>query len=146
MWRMTSRAGRNMIEAFEGRRHKAYRCSANVLTVGIGHTGPDVTPETVWSDAEIDERFSADLRKVEIAINKLVTAPITQPSFDACVSLAYNIGLHNFKTSTLLRLMNQGRHRDAAAEFPRWSFANGQQMPGLIRRRRAETEMFLQRD
>jgi lysozyme len=66
--------------------------------------------------------------------------------FDALVSLAFNVGLHNLKSSTLLKLLNRGEHLKAAAEFTRWSFANGLQMPGLLRRRRAEAEMFLRRD
>jgi lysozyme len=143
---MTSRAGRNMIESFEGRRHKAYKCPAGVWTCGIGHTGPDVTPETVWSDAEIDERFSSDLRKFEIGVNRLVLVPITQPMFDAVCTLAYNIGLSALASSTLLRKLNAGDVAGAANEFGRWIHANGQKLPGLIRRRRAETEMFLHRD
>jgi lysozyme len=145
MWRMTSRAGRNMIESFEGRRHKAYKCPAGVWTCGVGCT-TDVGPETVWSDAEIDERFSADLRKFEVAVNKLVLVPITQPMFDAVCSLAYNAGLSALASSTLLRKLNAGDVAGAANEFGRWIHANGQRLPGLIRRRRAETEMFLHRD
>jgi lysozyme len=149
MWRVTSARGREMIESFEGRRHTAYPDPATggkPWTIGIGSTGPDVVPGLTWTDQEIDERFTADLRKFEVGINKLVTAPISQNAFDAVCSLAYNIGLQNLRTSTLLKLLNQGRHRDAAAEFYRWSFANGQQMPGLLRRRRAEMALFVSRD
>jgi lysozyme len=146
MWRMTSRAGRNMIEAFEGRRHKAYKCPAGKWTCGIGHVGPDVGPETVWSDEEIDERFSADLRKFEIGVNKLVLVPITQPSFDACVSIAYNTGLSALASSTLLRKLNAGDQAGAANEFLRWDKVAGKPVVGLTRRRRAEMAMFVSRD
>lgn len=149
MWRVTSARGRELIESFEGRRHTAYPDPATggkPWTVGIGSTGPDVVPGLTWTDTEIDERFTADLRRFEVGINKMLLVPVTQNQFDSLVSLNYNIGLHNFQSSTLLKLLNRGEHWKAAGEFTRWSFANGQQMPGLLRRRRAEMELFVRRD
>lgn len=145
MWRETSKAGRDFIESFEGRRNRAYRCPAGTWTCGIGSTGPDIGQDTVWTDTEIDEHFVADLRKFEIGVNKLVTAPLNQNRFDALVSLAYNIGLTSFKSSTLLKLLNKGAYVQAAAEFERWSHAGGQVLPGLLRRRKAEAAVFLTR-
>lgn len=149
MWRQTSARGREMIESFEGRRHTAYPDPATggkPWTIGIGSTGPDVVPGLTWTDQEIDERFSADLRKFEVGINKMLMRPVSQSQWDAIISLVFNVGLQNFKTSTMLRLLNNGCFREASLQFERWSFANGQQMPGLLRRRRAEAEMFLQKD
>jgi lysozyme len=146
MWRMTSRAGRELIRQFEGERLESYRCPANKWTISVGVCGPHVTEGMKITQAESDELFAATLRTFELAINKLITAPVSQNQFDAIISLVYNIGLGNFQRSTLLRLLNQGRHRDAVLEFTRWSFANGQQMPGLLRRRRAEMAMFVSRD
>lgn len=149
MWRMTSARGRALIEQFEGRRHTAYPDPATggkPWTIGIGSTGPDIGPGTVWTDAEIDERFSADLRRFEIGVNKMLLVPVSQNAFDALVSFAYNCGLHNLLTSTLLTLLNRGEPVRAAAEFYRWSYASGRQLPGLLRRRKAEAEMFLTRD
>jgi lysozyme len=146
MWRVTSARGRELIESFEGRRNRAYRCPAGIWTCGIGCAGPDIGPDTEWTDDEVEARFSADLRKFEVGINKLVTAPITQPMFDALVSLAFNVGLHNFKNSTLLKMLNKGAYRQAADEFGRWCHAGSVVLPGLVRRRRAEAAMFLRRD
>jgi lysozyme len=146
MWRMTSRAGRNMIESFEGRRNKAYRDVGGVYTCGIGCTGPDINADTVWTDDEVEEYFSAALRRVEVGVNRLATVPLSQNQFDSLVSLAFNVGLQNFKTSTLLRLLNRGEYRLAAAEFGRWIHVSGAVLPALVRRRRREAEMFLQRD
>jgi lysozyme len=149
MWRVTSARGREMIESFEGRRHTAYPDPATggkPWTIGIGSTGPDVVPGLTWTDAEIDERFSADLRRFEVGVNKMLLVPVSQNQFDALVSFVYNCGLQNLKTSTLLRLLNRGEYSKAAAEFNRWVHAGGQLLPGLVRRRRAEAAMFLQKD
>jgi lysozyme len=149
MWRVTSKAGRDLIESFEGRRHQSYPDPATggkPWTIGVGSAGPDIVPGMAWTDAEIDERFAADLRKFEVGINKMLLVPVTQNQWDAIVSLVYNIGLGNFRSSTLLRLLNKGCYREASLQWERWSFANGQQMPGLLRRRRAEMELFVRRD
>lgn len=146
MWRVTSARGRELIESFEGRRNKAYRDVGGVYTCGIGCTGPDINADTVWSDEEIEEYFSAALRKFEVGVNRLVTVPLTPNQFDALVSFVYNCGLHNLQSSTLLRLLNRGDYLKAAAEFGRWVHAGGQLLPGLVQRRRREAEMFLKRD
>lgn len=146
MWRVTSKTGRDLIESFEGRRHTAYpdpATSDKPYTIGIGSTGPDVVRGLTWTDQEIDERFAADLRKFEVGINKMLMVPVTQNQWDAIISLVYNIGLSNFKSSTLLRLLNKGCYREASLQFERWSHAGGQQMPGLLRRRRAEMALFV---
>ena len=40
----TSQAGIDLIKLFEGVSFNAYVCPAGVLTIGYGHTGPDVKP------------------------------------------------------------------------------------------------------
>jgi lysozyme len=146
MWRVTSARGREMIRAFEGERLESYRCPAGKWTISVGVTGPHVTEGMKITQAESDELFAAALRGFEQGANKLVTAPLTQNMWDAIISLVYNIGLGSFRSSTLLRYLNRGEHRMAAAEFGRWVHAGGQLLPGLAKRRRAEAEMFLQRD
>lgn len=146
MWRVTSARGRELIRGFEGERLESYRCPANKWTISVGVTGPHVTEGMKITQAESDELFAASLRTFEQGVNKLVTAPVTQNMWDAILSLVYNIGLQNFKTSTLLKLLNRGEHRMAAAEFGRWIHVSGAVLPGLVRRRRAEAELFLRRD
>jgi lysozyme len=68
---------------------------------------------------------------------------VSQSQFDACVSLAFNIGCAAFGKSTLARKIAQGDVSGAADEFLRWDKAGGKQMAGLTRRRRAERALFL---
>jgi lysozyme len=59
------------------------------------------------------------------------------------VSFAYNVGTHNLRESTLLKLFNAGDIAGAAEQFPRWNKANGKILPGLVARRDAERRLFL---
>ena len=76
------------------------------------------------------------------AVNLRVTVPLSQHEFDALVCFSYNVGVGAFGTSTLLRLLNQGKREEAAAQLLRWTKAGGRELPGLIRRRRSERVLF----
>jgi lysozyme len=84
-----------------------------------------------------------DMTYAQQAVDRLVKAPLTQNQFDALVSFVFNIGEGAFAASTLLRLLNKRRYDEAALEFNRWIHAGGKRLEGLIRRRRAERELFL---
>jgi lysozyme len=72
-----------------------------------------------------------------------VHVPLTQNQFDALVSFVFNLGVGNFRTSTLLKKLNAGDNDGAAQEFGRWIHAGGKALPGLVRRREAERALFL---
>jgi lysozyme len=85
-----------------------------------------------------------DLSTFEKAVNKVLTIPIQQSQFDACVSLCYNIGQGNFTSSTLVKMLNAGTAPDLIApQFLRWDKAKGKPLAGLTRRRKAEMALFL---
>lgn len=137
--------GRALIQQFEGCRLTAYRCPAGIWTCGWGSTGEDVTATTVWDQEHADRRFVADLDRFETGVQRLVKVALNQNQFDALVSLAFNIGLVNFANSTLLRLLNASQYDRAGSEFARWCHAGGALLPGLIRRRSAERDLFTTR-
>jgi lysozyme len=58
------------------------------------------------------------------------------------VDFCFNAGRGNFLQSTLLRKVNTGDYAGAAAQFGLWVHAGGEVVPGLVRRRQAEAEMF----
>ena len=68
--------------------------------------------------------------------------PVTQNQFDALVCFAYNVGIGNLKSSTLLRMINDGQANAAGSQFLRWNKANGKVLSGLVNRRQAEMELF----
>lgn len=136
--------GVKLIQQFEGLRLKAYQDAVGVWTIGYGHTGPDVTPGLVISQAQADALLARDLSRFEAGVTRLALVPLNQNQFDALVSFSYNLGLGSLQNSTLLRLLNQRDYAGAAAQFPRWNKAGGKVLPGLTRRRAAEQALFLQ--
>lgn len=143
----TSSNGRALIRQFEGDKLTAYICPAGVLTIGVGHTGPDVKRGMTITQAQSDALLVADLAKFEAAVARLVKVPVTQNQFDALVSFAFNLGGGALGGSTLLKLLNGGRYAEAAAQFSKWDKAtvNGKKvaLPGLTKRRAAEAALFL---
>lgn len=138
--------GKIFIQNFEGLRLEAYQCSAGVWTIGYGHTfgvqkGMKITKQ------QADDFFLKDVENFENMVKTLVRVPLCQGQFDALVSFAYNCGIGNLKSSTLLQLLNKGDYKGAAEQFLVWNkiTKNGKLIPceGLTNRRKAEREMFL---
>lgn len=138
----TSQKGIDLICSFEGFQSKAYICPAGVLTIGYGHTGPDVKKGMVITQQQGKELLAKDLARFENAVNSTVKVPINQNQFDAMVSLAFNIGANAFAGSTLAKKINAKDYAGAAEQFPRWNKGGGKVLTGLVRRRAAEKLLF----
>jgi len=134
--------GLALIESFEGKRLTAYLDSVKIPTIGVGHTGPEVCLGQTITDAECLDLLRGDVKEAEDAVNESVTAVLNQAQFDALVSLVFNIGAGAFKDSTLLRMLNAGQYEAAADQFQRWDRAGGRELPGLLKRRLAEADVF----
>lgn len=119
-------------------------------TIGWGHTGPEVVKGLVWTQAQADAAFVADIARFERDVLSLVKVPVTQGQFDALVLFAYNVGsdidadkiAEGLGDSTLLRKLNARDYDGAALEFRKWNKNDGKVMRGLIRRRAAEAALW----
>lgn len=110
-------------------------------TIGWGATGRDIARGTIWTQAECDRRLERDLARCAGEVTRALGAAPTSPNqFDALVSFHYNTGA--IARATLTRLHRAGRFDDAAREFARWINAGGRPLPGLIRRRQAEAQLY----
>ncbi|HDX8614935.1 lysozyme [Aeromonas veronii] len=112
-------------------------------TIGRGHTGPEVKPGLVWTQAQADAAFLVDIARFERDVLSLVKVPVNQGQFDALVLFSYNVGSKALESSTLLRKLNAGDYDGAAVEFRRWNKNDGKVMRGLTRRRAAEECLFM---
>ena len=136
------RLGLELIKNSEGFKADAYLCPAGVWTIGYGHTkgvkrGDTCTPE------EAETWLIQDIAEAEKAVNRLVTAPLTQNKFDALVDFVFNLGFDAFYGSTLRKKINvDPEDPTIVGEFGRWIYANGQRLPGLVRRRKAEVDLY----
>jgi lysozyme len=114
-----------------------------VLTIGYGHTGPDVVIGRSITKETAEQLLRDDLAKVEPAVRAALKVPVGQHQYDACVSLAYNIGNAAFAKSTLVKLVNAGASdAEITQQFLRWCRDGGKVVPGLQRRRQAEAHMW----
>ena len=147
---MSAACRRQIVEPCEGRRLVAYRDCVGVLTIGYGHTSragpPQVTPGMKITQAEADDILSRDLAVFERGVAALIAGAkggVTQCEFDALVDLAFNVGLGNLKSSSLLRAFRAGDKAGAARKFMDWNKAGGRVIAGLTQRRQRDRAWFL---
>jgi len=131
----------SLLKKFEGCKLKAYRCPAGVCTIGYGHTSaagaPMVNDGMTITQAQADDILKRDIVKYEIAVMDLVKVPLTQNQFDVLVDFAYNAGVGNLKSSTMLKKVNAGDLDAVPSELMKWTKGGGKVLPGLVRRRQA---------
>ena len=147
--RQINKAGERLIKAFEGLELEAYPdpgTGGKPWTIGWGatedHDGKPFKKGDRITEAEAHALFDKDTDRFEAAVDKLTGGIATDNQFAAMVSLAFNIGVGNFKESTLLRKHNEGDYAGAAEQFERWKYANGRVLKGLVRRRREEAALY----
>ncbi|WP_397321946.1 lysozyme [Pantoea agglomerans] len=137
-----SNNGINLVKRFEGLELKAYRDSVGILTIGYGHTHA-VKAGDIITGEQADAFLREDLQVAELTVNTNVKVKLTQGQFDALVSFVFNLGSGNFVKSTLIKKLNAGDYAGSADEFGKWVNAGGKKLPGLVKRRAAEREVFL---
>lgn len=137
---MLTDEGIRLIQHFEGCRLTAYQDVVGVWTIGYGHT-EDVHPGMTITQHQADIMLGADLAQFADQVRAIVPA-MADHQFSALVSFSYNVGVGALKSSTLLRLIRDGSWWDAANQFARWNKAGGQVLPGLVKRRWAERDLF----
>lgn len=139
----------DLIKSFEGLYLHAYPDPGThgaPFTIGYGTTridGKPVDPNLTITKEQAEQYLEFEVNEKAKAVDSLLEIPVTQGQYDALVSFAYNCGVGNLKSSTLLRLVNSGDIANAADQFLRWNRAAGRVLPGLTRRRQAERELFL---
>ena len=141
----------DFIKKFEGYRDTVYTCAAGKKTIGYGFTDASVVAKGRITRAEADKELNRICNTIAARVRREVAKgkgkPMTAKEETAIVSFVYNVGWHNFKRSTLLRLLKQGKRGAAiGAELRKWKYvtANGRKTvsKGLAKRRNAEAAMF----
>jgi lysozyme len=143
---MVNDATIKMIKEFEGEVLKVYLDPVGLLTCGVGHLvkqgepyklGQKITPE------ESEALLRKDLEVAERAVRNRVKVLLNENQYGALVSFVFNLGEGNFGKSTLLQKVNAGDFDGASVQFSKWVNAGGHRLPGLVRRRETEKELFL---
>ena len=145
--RLPSRNGILLIKRWESWSAAPYLCPAGWWPIGWvctrGLDGRSITGEhppisefigmaMIWREVMLAVR----------AVNSLCPVQLETHQLDALTSFTYNLGSGNLQASTLRRMVMREDHQAAAKEFPRWVFAGGRKLRGLVYRREAEAALF----
>ena len=148
-----------MIKHHEGVRTRPYRCPALLWTVGVGHVIdprhigvklderknlpiPDGWDRQLGMD-EVNEILANDLVAFERGVLRLCPSNTSNGQFDALVSFSFNVGLGNLQRSSIRMKHNRGDFEGAAEAFMQWTKAGVKELPGLVKRRKDERNLYL---
>lgn len=141
----TSRIGIEFIKKFEGCKLKAYKPvpTEKYYSIGYGHYGADVKKGMEISQSQAEAYLVKDLATAENALN-ITGVNFTQNQFDSLVSWIYNLGVGNFKSSTMRKYIIARKESEPITDqMVKWVNSNGKPLLGLKRRRVAEANMFI---
>ena len=147
--RPTPDCGLDLIKHFEGWSATPYMCPAAHPTIAWGAIwGRDGKRVTMSHPAVTKEQgtdlLKRDLNICERSVIQLINTELSDEQYAALVSFCFNLGSGSLECSTLRKKLNRGDYDGAAREFGRWVFAGGKRLRGLVLRRRAEMELFLE--
>ena len=164
--RRINQAGLELVKEFEGFESRRFRSGpkrgqfvpnggvtcyldpVGVPTIGYGNidsvTRADVDRKII-SPQEAENLLRSDLKTAEDAVSQLITVNLSDNEFSALVSFTFNLGAGALQNSTLRKRLNRGDNRTSIAndEFRKWVLGGGRELPGLVRRRNAEKDLFL---
>lgn len=133
----------------EGLRRAWYVDPASIITVCIGHTGPDIDKTKVYSLNECKALLTEDMNRA------IQTLESCRPGLPVNILAAYSDAVFNLgptiacdtTKSTAARYLAAGDYRAACNQLPRWSYARvggvSVQLPGLVKRREMERQVCL---
>lgn len=111
-------------------------------TVGYGFT-KDVTSNSRMSIDTAETELKIEIVEYEQGVLKALKVKPTQAQFDACVSLAWNIGVPRFSTSSVKKAHNRGDFAAASRAFGLFNKSRGKVSRGLTLRRAREASLYL---
>lgn len=138
---------KELVKEFEGCSLKAYKCPAGIWTIGYGNTqyenGKAVKEGEVITLERAEQLLEIILIKFIQQVGELVKSNINQNQRDALTDFAYNCGVGNLRSSTLLKKVNADPNdKTIRIEFEKWTRANGKVLNGLVKRRTAEANLY----
>ncbi len=148
-----SQNGLEFIASFEGFADHLYNdpSPAGHCTIGIGHKLHDGNCDGRANEQPyqngITKAQALDLLEDDVVsrvatVNEAVTVPLNQNQFDALVSFVFNLGAGAFRAAYFLVKLNQGDYAAVPPGLMLYVHADGVRLEGLVRRRRAEGDLW----
>lgn len=136
----------DLLKECEGCRLKAYRDCVGIYTIGYGFTtldGVKVQAGDIITQQQADEQLEKQVCTFYHAVETSLKVEQTEQQKSALTVLAYNIGISNFKRSTLLKVINSNGSKDSIIyQWKRWDMAGGKHIKGLQNRRQKEINLY----
>ncbi|EDM0701388.1 lysozyme [Campylobacter jejuni] len=152
-----SNDGQNLLKNIEKLRLKPYNDQngkeitsyVKGATIGYGH----LIGQNEWdlykngiTLQEADKLFKSDLLPFENAVKNSINSSLAQNEFDDLVILCFNIGIDNFKNSSVAKIINGEKtgYKTLKEAWMAWNKSQNKVMQGLINRRNAEYKLYIQ--
>ena len=144
--------GLNLIKSFEGLSLSPYHDDIDppsICTIGYGTIMYENGEYVKLTDPDITEQRAVELLQWEVTdkakqIDPLLRDDLTGNQFAALISFSYNLGVGSLKQSTLRKKVNiNPLDPTIKDEFAKWVYSDGVKVSGLIRRRKAEADLYL---
>lgn len=129
------------IPSWEGNQPVGYWDIAGIATACEGHTGADVVVGVRYSPAQCQAWLQSDVGKAAVGVDDCVSAPLKVYEWAAFTSLAFNIGVNRFCSSSIARKANAHDMAGACQAIELYVYAGGRRIEGLVRRRAGEREL-----
>lgn len=139
-------AAGSLAAGYEGLRQTPYydpRPNDAILTVCYGHTGKDIQKDKVYSIQECKQLLDEDMQTAIMAVEKC-HPDLPFSVLVAFSDAAYNIGPRVACSSKASFLLDQKNYEAACNQLLLWNKSNGQELPGLTKRRQAERNICLE--
>lgn len=133
----------NLLKECEGFKGNVYICPAGYPTIGYGHVirSGEKYPDGI-SQSQAERLLEKDIALATNAVARYINVPLTANQEDAIISFTFNLGAGALQRSTLRRVINREDHDQVPEELMRWVWGGGRRLPGLVKRRKAEADMY----
>jgi lysozyme len=139
--------GMPIIRKYEGLRLRAYICPSGLPTIGYGATfyenGSRVQMGDVITIDRADKLLHFQVKLFADEVKKIVKSELNENQLGALTSFCFNVGGARFASSTLAKKANANPNDPTIrAEFMRWTRGGGKVLPGLVKRREEEANLY----
>lgn len=121
----------------EGVELQVYLDPVSLPTVCVGRMDRKLKLGQTFTLDECMEMLAEDWKKHQAQLDSVVKVPYkSEWQKEALTDFTFNVGIGNVQSSTLIRLLNQGKHVEACQQLSRWVKAGGKTLKGLVTRRK----------
>lgn len=131
------------VAKYEGIVLGTYIDPVGIITSCYGHVDKSLKLGQKLTEDQCLETLAKDLSSHNIQMMSEVKVPLSEQEHSAYLSFHYNVGSSNFKSSTLLRKLNNRERVEACNQLTRWVYAKGRKLQGLVNRRNDEKALCL---